>query len=213
MINISRSELNKKYNIDSHLWTRRHDDLLDYLQDFMNIKEIKSKKGRYTYEIEGEMPESIPKLPRKCNLEQKKKDYEDFTIKALGTEFKPNSKSKIAREALSSFGNEKYGHYSQESVVKRYVKEPFDKYGVTNNHQVWVDYKTYKPLSAEVLTDWRSILKEERIDEAAAKAFYREQQGEDISQEKSFYKCALERFKAKYNTMPILVKEWRANKD
>ena len=169
MINISRSELNKKYNIDSHLWTRRHDDLLDYLQDFMNIKEIKSKKGRYTYEIEGEMPESIPKLPRKCNLEQKKKDYEDFTIKALGTEFKPNSKSKIAREALSSFGNEKYGHYSQESVVKRYVKEPFDKYGVTNNHQVWVDYKTYKPLSAEVLTDWRSILKEERIDEALPK--------------------------------------------
>ena len=158
-----------------------------------DIKEIKSESGRYTYEIEGEMPESIPKLPRKCNLEQKKKDYEDFTIKALGTEFKPNSKSKIAREAISSFGREKYGHYSQESVVKIYIKEP---------------------LSAEVLADWRNILKEERIDEAAAaKAFYREQQGEDISQEKSFYKCALERFKAKYNTMPILVKEWRANKD
>ena len=214
MIILTRNELNQKYSITKNIWNTRHDDLISHLQDFMDIKEIKNERGRYTYEIEGEMPESIPKLPRKSTLEQKKKDYEEFTIKALGTEFKPNSKSKIAREAISSFGNEKYGHYSQESVVKIYVKEPFDKYGVTNNHQVWVDYKTYKPLSAEVLADWRNILKEESIDEAAAaKAFYREQQGEDISQEKSFYKCALERFKAKYNTMPILVKEWRANKD
>ena len=213
MITYTRKELSQKYNIPRSQWDKKHDDLLDHLQDFMNIKEIKSETGRYTYEIEGEMPEFIPNLCKRT-LEQRKKDYEDFTIKALGTEFKPNSKSKIAREAISSFGREKYGHYSQESVVKIYVKEPFDKYGVTNNHQVWVDYKTYKPLSAEVLTDWRNILKEERIDEAAAaKAFYREQQGEDISQEKSFYKCALERFKAKYNTMPILVKEWRANKD
>ena len=210
----SRKELSQLYNITKYSWDKKHDEVIAHLQDFMDITEIKSEKGTYKYEIKGIIPDSIPPLLRKSESEQKKKDYELYTIKALGTEFKPNSKSKIAREAISSFGNEKYGHYSQESVVKIYVKEPFDKYGVTNNHQVWVDYKTYKPLSAEVLADWRNILKEERIDEAAAaKAFYREQQGEDISQEKSFYKCALERFKAKYNTMPILVKEWRANKD
>ena len=140
MINISRSELNKKYNIDSHLWTRRHDDLLNYLQDFMDITEIKSDTNRYTYEIEGEMPDTIPPFLRKSELEQKKKDYELYTIKALGTEFKPNSKSKIAREAIRDFGQDKYGHKSQEAVVKRYIKEPFDKYGVSDGNKYWCYY-------------------------------------------------------------------------
>ena len=93
-------------------WDRRHDDLLEHLQNFMDIKEIKSEKGTYTYEVEGEMPDTIPLLLRKSKMEQKKKDYELYTIAALGTEFKLNSKSKIARDAIVDFGGERYGHNS-----------------------------------------------------------------------------------------------------
>ena len=47
----TRKELSQKYNIPRSQWDKKHDDLLDHLQDFMNIKEIKSETGRYTYEI------------------------------------------------------------------------------------------------------------------------------------------------------------------
>ena len=128
----SRKELSQLYNITKYNQDKRHDEVITYLQDFMDITEIKSEKGTYKYEIKGIIPDSIPSLPRKNQMEKAKKDYELYTIKALGTEFKPNSKSKIAREAIRDFGQEQYGHKSQEAVVKRYIKEPFDKYGVSD---------------------------------------------------------------------------------
>ena len=70
----TRKELSQKYNIPRSQWDQKHDDLLDHLQDFMDIKEIKSERGRYTYEIEGEMPESIPKLRAKLFLLSVEKD-------------------------------------------------------------------------------------------------------------------------------------------
>lgn len=207
---ITRKELNEKYSISKNQWNLRHDDLLNHLQDFMDIIEIKSIKGTYKYEVKGELPDSIPPLPRKSLMEQKKKDYETYTIAALGTEFKPNSKSKIAREALADFGNEKYGHTSQKAVVERYVKEPFDKYGESDGKKYWCYYNTYTIIEDDVLEDWRKILKQEHIsEEEAANAFYRQQQGEDISKEKQYYKNALERFKEKYGSIPILISQWK----
>lgn len=210
---VSRNELSKLYKITKYSWDSRHDDLLNHLQDYMDITEIKSIKGTYKYEIKGELPDSIPPLPRKNLMNQKKKDYEEYTIKALGTEFKPNSKSKIAREAIADFGNKKYGHTSQESVVKRYIKEPFDKYGENDGNQYWCYYDSYEVIPAEVVAEWRQILAEEHISEReAANAFYRQQQGEDVSKEKAYYKNALDRFKAKYGSTPILVGKWKVKK-
>ena len=206
----SRKELSQLYNISRYSWDKKHDEVMIHLQDFMNITEIKSEKGIYKYEVKGELPDSIPPLPRKSELEKKKKDYELYTIKALGTEFKPNSKSKIAREAIRDFGQDKYGHKSQRSVVESYIKEPFDKYGVSDGNKYWCYYNTYEVLEPEVLEAWRKILKEEHISEReAANAFYRQQQGEDISKEKQYYQNALDRFKAEYGSMPVLVSKWK----
>lgn len=207
---VTRKILNEKYSIAKNQWNTRHEDLLEHLQDFMNITEIKNEKGTYTYEVEGELPETIPSLPRKSQMSQKKKDYESYTITALGTEFKPNSKSKIAREAIADFGMEKYGHSSQRSVTERYVKEPFDKYGISDGKKYWCYYNTYEIIEDDALEDWRKILSEEHIGEKeAANAFYREQQGENITKERSYYKKALDRFKEKYGSIPILVNKWK----
>ena len=53
----------------------------------------------------------------------------------------------------------------------------------------------YIPLPPGIVEKWRDILREEKIGETeAANAFYRQEQGEDISQEKQFYKNAMLRF-------------------
>lgn len=209
---VTRKELTEKYSIPLSQWNQKHEELIGHLQEYMDITETKTKTGRYSYEVNGELPDSIPPL-KKSLMNQKKKDYEEYTIKALGTEFKPNSKSKIAREAIADFGNKKYGHTSQESVVKRYIKEPFDKYGENDGNKYWCYYDTYEVIPAEIVAEWREILAEEHISEKeAANAFYRQQQGEDVSKEKEYYKNALDRFKAKYGSIPILVNKWKIKK-
>ena len=106
------------------------------------------------------------KLPKQDALnEAKRQDYTQFTIAALGTEFKPNSKSKVARDAIAAFGKDKYSHTNNEAVCKRYIKGPFDIYGETNNKTVWVYYSTYEPLDNETLEDWRNMLRSENIGE------------------------------------------------
>lgn len=213
---LTKKELIEKYpsQLTRALWERRHKDLIDHLQDFMDIIEIKTETGRYLYEVNGELPDTIPPLPRKSQAAQKKKDYKTYTIAALGTEFKPNSKNKIAREAIKDFGKEKYGHTSQRAVTERYIKEPFEQYGVSDGKRYWCYYDTYKTLEDDVLEDWRRILSEERIGGTeAANAFYREQQGEDVSTEKGYYKRALERFEEKYCSTPILISKWKCVKE
>ena len=118
------------------------------------------------------------KLKSKELTEKKKKDYETFTIAALTPEYKPNSKTKIAREAMYSFGTEVYGHTNVRAVVDRYIREPFNKYGETNNKSIWVMYPSYDPMPDELVDDWRAILKEEHIgEEEASNAFYRQAEG------------------------------------
>lgn len=117
-------------------------------------------------------------MPKKVeeNKKEKEKDYTEFTIAALGTEFKPNSKAKIARDAIDEFGLEKYGHSSVKAVAARYVKKPFNTYGETNNKSIWVYFSTYAPIESDILEKWKSILAEEHIsEEEAANAFYRQE--------------------------------------
>lgn len=131
-------------------------------------------------------------------------------IAALGTEFKPNSKMHVARSAISDFSGEKYGHSNVVSVVRDYIKEPFDKYGENDGIKVWVYYSTYTELEPEIVEDWRRILNQHQIGEQeAANAFYRQEQGQDVSKEKEYYKAAVKEFKNKYNEIPVLVSKWR----
>lgn len=213
-----KEEFCSSLKISKYIYETRKVELLEWLKNFYDYEIIEVKP--ILIQINEVIGEYKP-LPRKAYdvearealQQEKKKNYEEFTIKALGDEFKPNSKSKIAREAIAAFGDEKYGHYSERGVSARYIKEPFDTYGETNNNNLWVYYKSYKPLEPEVLQEWRDILAEERIDEReAANAFYRQAQGENIDKEINYYKKALERFKEKFYDTPIRVKEWRARK-
>ena len=142
--------------------------------------------------------------------ELKHEKYTNFTITALGPEFKPNSQRKIARDAIVEFGYNDFSHTSTRAVAERYIKEPFLKYGETDNKRIWVWYSTYVILESETLDEWRAILKEEHISEGeAANAFYRQEQGEDVSAEKGYYKKALARFRESYGDIPVLVTSWK----
>lgn len=156
-------------------------------------------------------------LPRKVNTKElqlaKEKDYTNFTIASLGTEFKPNSKAKVAREAICSFGAEKYGHENIKYIANTFVKPAFDEYGESNGIKRWVWYETYEPLDQQTLERWRQITFEEHISESeAANAFYRQEQGEDISKEQGYFKRARQRLKEEYGQIAILVSDWRIKK-
>lgn len=74
-------------------------------------------------------------------------------------------------------------------------------------------YETYEPLDELTLERWRTIMTEEHISEhEAANAFYRQEQGEDISKEKGYFAKARMRFKEEFGSCPILVSDWRLKK-
>lgn len=207
-----KDEFCKELKIPMNQAERKLDDLLEWLKEFYDYDFLKGRPNRiHIKEIYGEYQPLPRKKPSQEERNQEKKiDYETYTIAALGTEFKPNSKMKIAREAIRSFGKEKYYHTNAESVAKRYIKEPFEKYGETDDVQKWVYYSTYSPLSKEEVEDWRNMLRDVHLDtDEAANAFYKHAQGEDVSKEIEFFKMARDKFIAKYGDFPVLVKSWK----
>lgn len=197
---------------------RRKLELLLWLEEFYEYELINTKPMKII--IKKVLGDYKPLPRKKYDLEareqltqEKKEDYEKFTIASLGTEFKPNSQSKIAREAIAEFGHEKYGHIDQKRVTRTYIKEPFYKYGESEGNHIWVWYSNYQELSPKEAEEWRDILKKHRIDaESAANAFYRQEQGEDVSEEKSFFKQAMEEIKENYGDFPVLVQKWKLEK-
>lgn len=207
-----KAEFAKLLSIPANQVDRRQQELLDWLTNFFDYEFYEGRPKRILIkEIYGEYQPLPRKAPKQDELNQKKKeDYTKYTIASLGTEFKPNSKSKIARDAINDFGLEKYNHTNSKAVARRFVKEPFDKYGESNGKRYWVWYSTYKKISKEIFEEWMKILKEEHIsEEEAACAFYRQEQGEDISKEKEYYKRAVKRLKDKYHDIPVQVSEWK----
>ena len=195
--------------ISKNTWERRKEDFLEWLTNFYDYELLEGRPIRiHIKEIYGE----YRPLPRKLNnlMEQKQQDYTNFTIASLGTEFKPNSKARVAREAIYSFGQEKYGHTNAEAISRRYVGPVMETYGECNNIKRWVWYSTYEPLDAAALERWRAIMAEEHISEKeAANAFYRHAEGEDISKEKGYFMKARMRFKEEFGDTAILISDWR----
>ena len=198
--------------IKKNQWETRKKDLLEWIGNFYDYELYEGRPIRILIkDIYGE----YQPLPRKnvITSQQKQEDYRVFTLAALGTDFKPNSKAKTSREAIAAFGREKYGHDNVEGVSRRFVGPVFDEYGESNGIRHWVWYSTYEPLDMQTLDRWRAIMAEEHISEQeAANAFYRQEQGEDISKEKGYFKKARDRFIAEFGDFAILVSDWRLKK-
>lgn len=210
-----KEEFCKELKIPMNQAERNLEDLLEWLTNFYNFNFLKGHPHRIEIkEIYGDYKPLPRKKPIQEELNQEKiRDYENFTIASLGTEFKPNSKSKVAREAMYSFGYEKYGHKDQNYIVRNFIKKPFEEFGETDNNNIWVFYSTYEPLPEAIVADWRQMLREAGLDvDKAANAFYKYAEGEDVSQELNYYKRAKERFVDKYDDFPILVKKWKLKK-
>ena len=207
-----KKEFCQELGIPMNQAERRLNELLEWLKNFYDFEFIPGRPNRIMIkEIIGE----YQPLPRKIRelTQEKKEKYTDFTIASFSEEYRPNSKARVAREAMNQFGFKEYGHINVKAVIERYVKDPFNQYGETNHNFIWVYYRTYEPLDEETVQKWRQILREEKIGETeAANAFYRQENGEDISAEKSYYKNATERFRDEYNDIPVLVSEWRIKK-
>lgn len=209
-----KEELGPLLNIPTYTIDRRKEELFNWFKNFFDYKII--SKRPYLIQITEIYGEYKP-MPQKWESfeEQKKQDYENYVIAALGVEFKPNSRMRVAKEAILDFGREKYSHTNLEAVTRRFVKEPFEKYGETDNKRLWVWSDKYEPLTKEEVAEWRQILKEEKISEKeAAAAFYKQEQGQDISQEKQYYKNAMWRFQDLHgrSDVPVLVSSWKLNR-
>lgn len=207
-----KDEFCKELQIPINQYNRRQSELFEWLENFYDFKVLNGNPIRiHIKEVIGEYKPLPRKLPKQEELTKAKmEDYKNFTIKALGKDFKPNSRAKVAREAISAFGYEKYSHTNHKGVAERYIKEPFNKYGESDGKKVWVFCSNYIPLPPGIVEKWRDILREEKIGETeAANAFYRQEQGEDVSQEKQFYKNAMLRFQDTYGDIPVLVESWK----
>lgn len=212
MQKLSRSELSKKYNISRNAWEARHNDLLDWIRDFFPIEEV--KEGRYYYYLViDDLPESIPKLPRKSNKEEKMKDYVEFVIRNLPEDFEPFSKALMARKAIESFGKEKYHHTSYRAVNERYVGPAMELYGEKSEEMVWVFADSYAPLPEEMEEYLHYCFNYMHITEQVkANAFDKYMQGEEITEETTNYEKAIDMYKERYVIRPIKVNKWRAKK-
>ena len=194
---------------------RRKEELYEWLKNFFVFEILDGVHIRiHIQEIIGKYkPHPRKKYTIDARLKktaEAKAEYEKYTIKHLPRKYAPTSKSYIARNAIEDFGYDKYNHTNTQYVASTYVKEPFDNNAETNNKSVWVYCSNYEQLNEKTLIRWRQILEEEHISEKeAANAFYRQERGEDISKEKSYYKNAVERFKEEFGEIPVLVKEWR----
>lgn len=215
-----KEEFCSTLKISKYIYETRKKELFAWLENFYDFEIIQAKPILISIkEVIGEykpLPRKTYDLKAREALQQeKKKDYEEFTIKSLGNEFKPNSKSKIAREAIAAFGDKKYGHYSKEGVARRYVKEPFDTYGETNNKTVWVKYPSYEVMSEDLVKDWKNILAEFKITREKFSSLYDEyllakvEGGNVLKDIDNYYEEALNKFKRLHGFIPVYVKEWK----
>lgn len=211
VITLKRTDLNKKYHINKNAWDRRHDDLMDYLRQYMDITEEKSESGRFSYVIKGPMPDEIPEFPRKSRKAEKEEAYKSYILKnELTDTFAPNSKAKVARDASRDFAKADYGHTYIPAIVRRFSGPIMDEYGERTKERVWVDLKTYKELPQEEVEDLRHMFIEAKLSkEEMACAWVKEQQGEDTSEEQSSYQTVMAAFAAKYGHRAVLVCKWR----
>lgn len=211
-----KEEFCKILQIPTNQYDKRQEELFEWLKNYFDYEILFGRPIRIVIKaVYGEYQPMPRKVPSQDNLNQIKEEYyTNYTIQALGTEFKPNSKTKVSRDAINNGGEEKFGHSYVKGITEKFIKPVFDKYGESQGIKTWVYYSSYEPISEDVLEDWVRIKREESIGEdEAANAFYRYAEGEDISEELNYYQKAIQRFREKYGDIPVCVDSWRLKKE
>lgn len=194
----------------------RLNDLLEWLRNFYDYDFIRGNRTPH-YIIIKDIYGDYQPLPRKNvdTTKQKQEEIKTFVrTQHLTSEFQLTSKVRAAREYIEEEGYGKYGLTNDKYVASTYVKEVFDIYAEADGNYVWAWYSSYTAIPEHILADWSAIRREERIhDDAAASAFYKMAQGEDIGTEMSRYERALARFREKYGDTPVYVESWRLKQE
>lgn len=212
-----KEEFFKELGISEGQYRRRQSELLSWLKEFYDYVILENTKP-LLIEIKEIYGEYQP-LPRKTynaeareKLTQEKVEmYNAFVDSRFSSDnWILTSKMEEARIAIDDFGKEKFGHSNCKAVASRYISPAMNNVCEKSDEHYWVSYPDYNLLSDEEIQAWHDIMREEHISEReAANAFYRMSQGEDVTKEQNYYKRALDRFKAQYKFIPILVSKYR----
>lgn len=213
-------ELAQELGIPENQYKVRKQELLQWFDSFFDFDIIKERP--LTLFIREQYIEYQP-LPRKGqeqSLKRKQemiKDYTLFTIAAMGTEFKPNSGSKIAREAIDDFGSERYQHSDYKNVAQKFIRPAMQEYGESSRETVWVWSDTYKELTVEELNFLAQTFNENKMTEIDRLHMFDEAASATDEAESNFlfqkarikYRAVLDIIKEKYGAVPVKVRYWK----
>ena len=165
MIIVTRKQLNEKYAISKSQWDRRHDDLLEHLQDFMGIREIKSEKVLTLMRQKVRCQTQFRHCCKSLKWSRRKKIMNSTLLLREVLNLNSIVKAKLLEMLLQILAKRDTVTTLKRLLLEDNIKEPFGKYGESDGQRYWCDYNTYEVLSQEILDAWRSILSEERIGE------------------------------------------------
>ena len=207
--------------IPEYQWKKRKEDLLDWWMQFFDYELIDDVKPMIIRinEVYNQDYQPLPKKSQYTTAE-KQADYTAATITILsesGKEYRPITKTYVARRATNSFGYIKYNHKSDKSVAQRYVKPAFDKFAENNGEKVWCWSTDCIPLTEAELEGWKEILRkvhltEEEIKKVGIKAL----QKESIEKELTAFEIALDEARqilSKDRGVPVYMDCWRVNEE
>lgn len=207
-------------NVTMHQWERRKEDLLEWWEEFFDYEII--GRSPIMIKINEVYNQEYQPLPRKnvYTTAEKQADYTAATITILsesGKEYRPITKTYVARRATNSFGYIKYNHKSDKSVAQRYVKPAFDQFAENNGEKVWCWSTDCIPLTEAELEGWKEILRkvhltEEEIKKVGIKAL----QKESIEKELTAFEIALNEARqvlSKDRGVPVYMDCWRVNEE
>ena len=218
ILKFTRSQISKKYGISKYMWNSKHDEVMAYLSEYMDIKEY-CPKGCFYYIIE-DAPDEIPSLKGRSRA-QKEADYRKFVINNLSEEFELNSKIRMAEKAKREFAQEKYHHTNAKYIASNFVGPVMEEEGECTVEYYWcmknLGETEYELMSDEILDDWFSILSDWHFTalevENAMIDSVQEDSLEPVEKKLDAYRGALADFSMKHDGKVVVhLKMWRKKK-
>lgn len=207
-----KTEFFKENSISEMQYKRRKEDLMDWLKDFYDYEILEGKPLRIKII---EVYDEYKPLPRKVGSSvMKQHDYEEYVKRNLPIEYKHESKTHMAREAIADFGYDKYKHTSDKAVARRYTGPAMEKYGEHNENYQWVDSISYEVIDEKTLQIWKGILKEVGLldEEGLVLILQKLRKKQSIKKELTMYETAILLMKDATGVIPVKVPEWRIKK-
>lgn len=199
--------------ISSYQYRNRKDDLMEWLKDFFVYEILDGKPIKINIIQQIGEYEPMPNRGQQEKSKEKKQDYENYVIEHLPKEFTPMSKTRMTQNAINDFGKERYKHYNQEAVNRRYVGPAMDIHGEKTNERYWCWYRSYTQLEQEVLEDWRNILVKWKCTEKEVYAAFCEKNSTKDETEmirlEGAFKAAMMDFTSKYGDKLVCIPKWK----